>query len=201
VPRTALTLNAIFVLLAVGWRGWIQYRRTGDIGFRKLSRSAAPLERTAGAALGIGGIGLLVSPAFAVVGLTSSLEGLDRLAVQALGLLLACSGIALTVLAELEMGDSWRVGVDPSETTSLVDHGVFVYIRNPIYSGMLLFAVGVFCLVPSLPSVIAGLVFWLGIHLQVRCVEEPYLARKHGQAYRDYARTAGRFLPRVGRLP
>jgi protein-S-isoprenylcysteine O-methyltransferase Ste14 len=104
------------------------------------------------------------------------------------------------VLAEFQMGDSWRVGADPSEATSLVEHGLFSYIRNPIYSGILLYALGLFCLVPSLGSATAGLVLAFGVQLQVRGVEEPYLVRRHGQTYRDYARATGRFVPWVGRL-
>jgi hypothetical protein len=33
----------------------------------------------------------------------------------------------------------------------------------------------------------------------VRAVEEPYLARVHGRAYREWAATAGRFVPILGR--
>jgi protein-S-isoprenylcysteine O-methyltransferase Ste14 len=200
MPRTALTLDLGFLLLAVGWRSWIQYRRTGDTGFRGRLRAAEPLEKVAGVLLLAGVVGLLVSPICAMVGRVPSLAVLDRADVRALGIVLACSGIGLTVLAELQMGDSWRVGVDPSETTSLVAHGLFGYIRNPIYGGILLYASGLFCLVPSLVSAAADLVLVLGIQIQVRGVEEPYLARRHGQTYRDYARIAGRFIPWVGRL-
>ena len=34
----------------------------------------------------------------------------------------------------------------------------------------------------------------------MRFVEEPYLRRAHGEAYRAYAARVGRFLPRIGRL-
>lgn len=40
----------------------------------------------------------------------------------------------------------------------------------------------------------------IGIGVQVRLVEEPYLRRTHGVAYTDYAARVGRFLPRLGRL-
>jgi protein-S-isoprenylcysteine O-methyltransferase Ste14 len=200
MPHVAATLTVVFLLLAVGWRGLIQYRRTGDLGFRMPSRSAGPLEKLAGLLLVIGGAGLLVAPVCFGLGLGPAIHVLDRPAVQILGLVLACSGIALTVLAELQMGDSWRVGVDPAETTSLVQHGLFGAIRNPIYSGMLLYALGLFLLVPSLGSAAAGIVLASGIELQVRGVEEPYLARRHGESYRIYARAAGRFVPWIGRL-
>src|SRR5919106_1033091 len=38
------------------------------------------------------------------------------------------------------------------------------------------------------------------LQLQVRRVEEPYLARVHGPAYLSYAARTGRFLPGIGRL-
>jgi protein-S-isoprenylcysteine O-methyltransferase Ste14 len=34
----------------------------------------------------------------------------------------------------------------------------------------------------------------------VRLVEEPYLERVHGEAYRAYAERTGRFVPRIGRV-
>ncbi|MBB4934751.1 protein-S-isoprenylcysteine O-methyltransferase Ste14 [Lipingzhangella halophila] len=38
------------------------------------------------------------------------------------------------------------------------------------------------------------------VQLQVRTIEEPYLLRTHGHAYRTYAVRTGRFLPGLGRL-
>jgi protein-S-isoprenylcysteine O-methyltransferase Ste14 len=200
MPRTALVLSVLFLVLAIAWRSLVQYRRTGDLGFRQPSRRAGPLEKTAGLLVLTGAVGLLSSPVLALSGLTDPLAPLDSVAIRAVGLLSACAGIALTVLAEFQMGDSWRVGVDPSETTALVEHGLYARIRNPIYSGMVLFAFGLTALAPSLLSVIASLVFVLGIQLQVRGVEEPYLSERHRQSYTAYAKRAGRFLPRVGRI-
>jgi protein-S-isoprenylcysteine O-methyltransferase Ste14 len=40
----------------------------------------------------------------------------------------------------------------------------------------------------------------LSIQIQVRLVEEPYLLRVHGDAYRRYAARTGRFVPGLGRL-
>jgi len=200
MPRVALSLSAIFVLLAVGWRSFAQYRRTRDFGFRRPARDTRPLEKLAGALIAVGVVGLLASPGITMVGLAQPISLLDRAALHVLGILLACFGIVLAVWAEFEMGDSWRVGVDRAEATSLIKHGLFGHVRNPIYSGMLVFALGIFCLVPSLLSIALGVVFVFGIQLQVRGVEEPYLARRHGRTYSEYAGTTGRFLPRVGRL-
>jgi protein-S-isoprenylcysteine O-methyltransferase Ste14 len=55
----------------------------------------------------------------------------------------ATVGIVLTVWAQLEMGDSWRIGVDSEETTQLVRVRVFGLVRNPIYSAMIIFEFGI----------------------------------------------------------
>jgi protein-S-isoprenylcysteine O-methyltransferase Ste14 len=41
-------------------------------------------------------------------------------------------GLAGSLLAQLAMGDSWRIGVDESEKTELVTAGPFAVVRNPI---------------------------------------------------------------------
>ena len=55
----------------------------------------------------------------------------------ALALYIAFGGLAATLYAQLDMGESWRVGVDTSETTTLVRSGSFRLIRNPIFAAML----------------------------------------------------------------
>ena len=67
--------------------------------------------------------------------------------------MIAVVGIAATVYAQLDMGDSWRIGVDPSETTTLVRTGLFGWVRNPIFTAMLLFGLGIALVVPNLVAI------------------------------------------------
>ncbi|MFG1933986.1 hypothetical protein ACGFK1_25585 [Mycobacterium sp. NPDC048908] len=57
----------------------------------------------------------------ALLGVVSPVGVLHAPWLQAAGVAI---GIAATVYAQLDMGDSWRIGVDPSETTTLVRSGV-----------------------------------------------------------------------------
>lgn len=75
--------------------------------------------------------------------------------------------------------------------------GVFGRVRNPIFTAMMLFGVGVALAVGDVLSGLGAAALIAGIVLQVLAVEEPYLAGVHGQAYASYRARAGRFLPRL----
>jgi len=108
-------------------------------------------------------------------------------------------GAAVVIVSQYQMGNSWRVGLDPRERTQLMTSGLFAVVRNPIFSGVLLATAGLLLMVPSPISVAAVVCVFLGLEMQVRWIEEPYLARTHGPAYGSYARAVGRFVPGVGK--
>jgi protein-S-isoprenylcysteine O-methyltransferase Ste14 len=116
------------------------------------------------------------------------------------GLALSVLGLAALVWSQSSMGESWRIGVDPDERTALVTAGPFRWVRNPIYSAMVVYVAGVALLVPNMASLIALGVLALALDLHVRLVEEPYLAATHGRSYTSYAARVGRFVPWLGRL-
>ena len=153
----------------------------------------------------VAGVGFVIALAVAVVcpllqlyGVITPLPGLQAKGIQIAGIVLALLGIVLTVWAQLDVGDSWRVGVDSSETTALVHTGMFGRVRNPIYTAMLTFDFGIALVTPNFVA-IAGLILAItALELQVRRVEEPYLRDKHGAAYRSYTASVGRFIPGVG---
>ncbi|MBW0011633.1 isoprenylcysteine carboxylmethyltransferase family protein [Mycobacterium sp.] len=193
----ALVLFSIFGVLGFGWRSWLQYRRTGSTGFRGVSAGGL-LERLAGIGFVVALIVAVSAPILQEIKIIQPVGMLDEVWVQYVGIVIATVGIAATMYAQLEMGDSWRIGVDQKETTTLVHTGVFGIIRNPIYSAMFTFGIGIVLVTPN-PVACAGLILLVAtVELQVRLVEEPYLLRTHGDAYRAYAARVGRFLPSVG---
>jgi protein-S-isoprenylcysteine O-methyltransferase Ste14 len=194
----ALAYYALFVAVAFGWRSWLQYRRTGDFGFRGFSRD--PVERLSSGLFALGLVSGGAAPVAELLGWVAPFGALVHPLGLAAGALLCTLGFALTVIAQLQMGASWRIGVDASERTALVSAGVFGRIRNPIYSGMLLALVGLLLVVPNAVSLLALLATALGLEVHVRKVEEPYLLRVHGEGYRRYAGRVGRFVPGVGLL-
>jgi protein-S-isoprenylcysteine O-methyltransferase Ste14 len=194
----ALLSLIAFAAVAFGWRVWLQYRRTGDTGLRAGARTAPEVLSTLVLASAV--VAITLAP---VLDLANALVPTDVLvhpAVQATGIACFVLGFVLTVRAQLDMGASWRVGVDTTETTTLITHGVFRHVRNPIFSGMVLAFVGVAFLVPNVVAFVGIALAVIGLEIHVRVVEEPHLMRAHGERYMTYARSAGRFVPGCGRV-
>lgn len=198
MPAVALILFAVFATLGFGWRSWEQRRRTGSTGFRGISGRMGSPEWFGGVGFVAALVCAVAAPLLQLIGMVAPLPVLVAPWIQPAGIVAAVAGVAATVWSQLAMGDSWRIGVDHAETTTLVRTGVFGRVRNPIFSAMLLFGLGLALITPNVVAII-GFVLLIGsIELQVRVVEEPYLLRVHGQCYREYLGAVGRFVPGVG---
>ncbi len=200
MAAAALVLYAVSLTVTLGVRVVVQVRRTGSTGLHGLAPDASPLERLAGVlfvlALAMGA----AAPTLALLGAVEPVPALDGALGNAIGIVLAIAGIGLTFAAQLAMGDSWRVGVDPGERTELVTGGPFELVRNPIYSAMLPTVFGLVLMVPSVVAIAAFLTLLVALEMQVRLVEEPYLLQVYGDEYRSYASRVGRFVPGLGAM-
>jgi protein-S-isoprenylcysteine O-methyltransferase Ste14 len=196
----AIWMLIAFGVLTFGVRVAIQLRRTGSTGLIGLRPGAGPLDWLsgvlfiAGMAMGAGSV-LLV-----LIDTLEPIDALDTDGLHAIGIVLAAFGGLAVFAAQLGMGESWRIGVNDEERTELVTGGWFSLCRNPIYAAMIVGWIGFALIVPTWLGFAAVLVITSGLELQVRAVEEPYLLRAHGDAYRAYAARVGRFMPGVGRL-
>ena len=189
-----------FLILTLGVRVIVQLRTTGKTGLIGLRRGAGPLEWLSGI-LFIGGMAMaIVSLQLVLKDSLDPIDALDTDALHVVGVVLAGGGGLAVFLAQLGMGASWRVGVSDDQNTELVTSGWFSIIRNPIYSAMVVGWTGFAVLVPTWLAFAAVVVIAIGLELQVRFVEEPYLLRTHGAEYRRYGSRVGRFAPGIGRL-
>lgn len=205
-PVLALVLWMVFAATAFGWRTVVQIRRYGDSGWR--------IRPGGGTVAVVAHLSFVVSLVLAfgapvaalVVGDPHRPGGIEALVgpgtgwAAGLGAVAMAGGSVLAVVAQVHMGASWRIGVDEAERTELVTHGLFRWVRNPIFTGMLVAVTGQALLVPNALALGAGASALVGLELQVRRVEEPYLVATHGEPYRTWAARTGRFLPGVGRL-
>ena len=195
----ALALFTLYLTVGFGLRSWLQWRRTGDTGFRGISGRPGSPKWWAGVLFVLALVAGFLGPVTALAGL-APLPLLTTLPLQTAGVVLAVVGIGGTFVTQLDMGTSWRIGVDATERTDLVTTGTFAVVRNPIFTAMAATGVGLALMVPNVVSVVGVALLMAALELQVRVVEEPYLRSIHGAPYARYAAATGRFVPGIGRL-
>lgn len=118
---------------------------------------------------------------------------LERTWIRLTGFVLSLVSLVWTILAQAQMGDSWRIGIDTAHQTELVRSGVFRISRNPIFVGMMVTLLGLYLMIPNAATLITLLVGVILIGIQVR-LEEEYLTRAHGDKYLEYRRNVRRWI-------
>jgi protein-S-isoprenylcysteine O-methyltransferase Ste14 len=79
----------------------------------------------------------------------------------------------------------------------LVVNGPYRYVRNPMISGVVLFLFGEALVLLSVPHAAWAGLFLIANLVYIPLVEEPQLAGRFGEPYRDYCRHVPRVLPRL----
>jgi protein-S-isoprenylcysteine O-methyltransferase Ste14 len=83
----------------------------------------------------------------------------------------------------------------------LVARGLYRFIRNPMYVGVLLVIFGQALWFGSLATLWYGLGISLMFHLFVILYEEPALRRQFGEPYTRYLNTVPRWIPKLAAKP
>jgi protein-S-isoprenylcysteine O-methyltransferase Ste14 len=187
---------AVFLALFVGRTVVMRFREginpitlaVGKSGFSRLVEAFLPL--------GLGAWVLAIALASWDVSLPSPLDEqvVDSPAARVAGAALIVCGIALFALALASFGASWRVGIDEEHPGCLVTGGIFHFTRNPIFVFLDAYFVGTFLLNGTLFFLLAALLGVALIHYQI-LQEERFLEGRYGDPYREYKRTAPRYLP------
>jgi protein-S-isoprenylcysteine O-methyltransferase Ste14 len=196
---TTSTLNfvalAVFLIVVLVEPTWRVKKQTGElpIVFR---RSSPPGQRLVGLMFLVGIVGVLSWFAAAATG-AAEVWSVPRI-LGVLGWAFVLAGFVIAVLGQRTMGNSWRVGI-PAGKTDLVTHGIFGWIRNPVFAGISIGMAGFFAISPGWPSFLLTVIVVGTILVQVR-YEERHLLRALGDPYAEYASRVGRFIPGLGKL-
>ena len=179
IPSAAMVVICVASLL----RGRAVSRATGDRPWAFIS--ARGKQRVAGIVFAIG-IGVL-----AVAALVAAFSAATRFAEY--GALLAILGSMLVIVAQVQMGRAWRVGVRSGDAPLFVRHGLFRFSRNPIFFGMILIGLGAAMSAALWWAWVALALFAAACDQQVR-VEEDHLRDSFGGAYDDFCMTVPRWI-------
>lgn len=200
LPLTGIVL---LVGIAFGWRAWLQRRRHGTWGIF-LFRSTSALQKLRDGAMAVAAIFLGAQAVMAAAGWPASIHVLpiDPIWLEVLriaGAVVMFGGLAALIVAQLELGASWRIGIDEAASPGLVVSGLYRFCRNPIFLALLLVVAGYTLLLPTVLSLVLLAGLYVGVRQQI-AAEESWLLRTYGEPYRNYARRIGRLVPGVGKL-
>ena len=110
---------------------------------------------------------------------------LERQFLQIAGLILGHLSIIGIVIAQLQMKQSWRIGIDYENKTQLVTWGLFSWSRNPIFLFLLISLVGLFLILPNAITFAILFAAYFVLHITMR-LEEHFLQKQHGEIYLNY---------------
>lgn len=126
-------------------------------------------------------------------------DGPLHASLEVAGALLITAGVLLSAAAQLNLGASWRIGIDAQAKPGMVSSGIYALCRHPIFLGFLMVFAGIAAMMPTPLSLFLLAGAYIGFRSQV-AAEEAYMLQTYGEAYRDYARRVGRFVPGLGKL-
>lgn len=121
-------------------------------------------------------------------------EPLWEIALAALLILVGLVPLLESIARFIRVGRGTLVPAAPTER--LVVSGLYRYVRNPMYVGVLLCVAGEAILFRSRSLAIYLACAWVATHLFVCLYEERTLARRHPGDYPIYKRSVPRWLPR-----
>jgi protein-S-isoprenylcysteine O-methyltransferase Ste14 len=135
-------------------------------------------------------INLVVPPALQYL---APFQWLQTSWLQIAGFVIIHLALLWIVSAQLQMSNSWRVGIDHSAKTELKTNGIFSVSRNPVFLGMIVTLFGVLCILPNAITLLTVVVSTLLFQVQVR-LEEEYLLKTHGDTYLQYCKKTKRWI-------
>lgn len=111
------------------------------------------------------------------------------------GIVIALLGFILFFVAVLTLGKSLSLYPTPSPKSELIIHGVYKYIRHPIYTGLLFFLLGLSIVLAGISKFIL-FVIALILFSKKADYEEKRLVLKF-KNYEKYKAKTGKFLPKI----
>lgn len=112
---------------------------------------------------------------------------------RAIGSLLIVVAFGWIIIAQIQMGQSWRIGFDKNEDTLLIKTGLFGLSRNPVFLGMIITQIGLFFVIPNAITFMIVFQVYQLLQIQVR-LEEEYLTSAHAEEYKTYCKHTRRWF-------
>ena len=114
----------------------------------------------------------------------------------AAGAAITWAGVALAIWARTILGANWSGTVTLKEGHTLIRDGPYAVVRHPIYSGLLLAALGTAVALNQIRGLLAVVAAFLILVSKYR-IEERFMTERFGSEYEAYRRHTRALIPFV----
>jgi len=111
------------------------------------------------------------------------------------GSILTWMGIGLAIWARYHLAEYWSARITIKEDHQLIRTGPYARLRHPIYSGIILAAIGSAVVIDEWRCVLGVCLVVTGYCIKAR-KEEVMLTQQFGEAFREHQTHAGFLMPR-----
>jgi protein-S-isoprenylcysteine O-methyltransferase Ste14 len=112
------------------------------------------------------------------------------------GTILTWLGIGLAIWARYHLAEYWSARVTIKEDHQLIRTGPYARLRHPIYSGIILAAIGSAVVIDQWRCVLGVCVVLTGFWIKAK-KEEAMLTEQFGEAFHEHQKQAGFLVPRL----
>jgi len=182
--------TGILLIMQTGFRLWMtrQKQPTSASRFVHREREQFFIRLTGGA--------MLLAYLYAFLPETTGVDFHIPVSIRWAGAALMLTGNILFILAHVYLGKQWSPELEIQPEHQLIIRGIYHWIRHPMYTGFLLFGLGLVLLSANLfgcaylPAVAAMIIVRLPS-------EEALLIEEFGQAYQDYRKKTATLIPGI----
>lgn len=198
IKIAALVYLIFYYGMLVGYRSFLLYRRTGINPIKKITREGVTgfVENVFGVCFVLISV-IVLNYVFIEKNYEFYLVPIPYLEQEILGFIgipIALIGLLFAFIAQLQMGDSWRLGVNEKlEKTELITKGLYQYSRNPVYFGLLISYIGFFLMMPNALSFCFLVLSYFALEIKIR-LEEDHLEKNHAAVFFAYKKKVRRWI-------
>jgi protein-S-isoprenylcysteine O-methyltransferase Ste14 len=190
-----MTAREVFHLLVeVPWIVFLVYWILSAIRTRDTVRTESSASRYAVLFLEVAGF-VLVFNRSAGIGFLGTHFMHRTLASAIAGSILTWMGIGLAIWARYHLAEYWSARITIKEGHQLIRTGPYARLRHPIYSGLILAAIGSALVIDQWRCVLGVCLVLTGFYIKAR-KEEMMLTEQFGEAFREHQKHAGFLIPR-----
>jgi protein-S-isoprenylcysteine O-methyltransferase Ste14 len=113
------------------------------------------------------------------------------------GIAITVVGLGFAIWARIFLGSNWSGAVVVKEQHTLTRTGPYRWVRHPIYTGMLLGALGTAVSLEQWRGLCGVVLMTFGFYVKARH-EEQLMIQTFGAQYDEYKRKTGMLLPGIG---